>query len=125
MTSIKAPPAAPADPKNALSAGLTTQDDLKASATSGNDEPTNSSSAASLNPSTKKDKPQREEPKADCLEAEADSESLPVASTTLTTTLTNERSKDCAKETDKAPVKQSKRLTMHDLRKLARKPGAR
>ncbi len=122
MTS-KASPAAAKDPKTVLPCGLATQEDLKASATSGNDEPTNSSSAGSLNPSTKKEKSQKALKASPSLEPD-DSESLPVASS-IALTLTNERPKDCAKEPEEVPAKKSAPPSLPDLRKLARKPGSR
>ena len=47
----------PRDPKTVTPSDSSIKDDVKAMATSGNEEPTNSSSAERVHPTTKKDKP--------------------------------------------------------------------
>lgn len=81
-------------------------------ATSGNEEPTNSSSAERVQPSTKKDKAHRAQSAAQA-KLESDSHQEKVEQT-------NGGRREVTPEAERA----KQPLSIHDLRKLARKPGS-
>lgn len=102
------------DSQGVEAADLASRLDVKAAAISGNEEPTNSSSAGSVHPSTKKEKLPKASPVTPKQEEKPGEKSLS----------NGVRSDDMAK-TSANPQTSSKPLSISELRKLARKPSDR